>query len=72
MRQTIDRGMEELQAEQGNGGLPAAVPSATAPSTTAALAQSQPPSDPNDGGLINQQLKDADHAEQDVAAQARQ
>ncbi len=72
MRETIDRGMEELQQKQGKGGIPAAPPSATAPPTTAAFAAVAPPPDPNDAAEINNQMKAADQSEQDVTSQAAQ
>ncbi len=72
MRETIDRGMEELQQKQGKGGIPAAPPSATAPPTTAAFAAVAPPPDPNDANDINSQLKTADQSEQEVYSQAAQ
>jgi hypothetical protein len=72
MRETIDRGLEELQQKQGKGGIPAAPPSATAPPTAAAFAAVAPPPDPNDANDINSQLKAADQSEQDVTTQAAQ
>ena len=72
MRETIDRGLEQLQANQGKSGLPAAPPSATTAPTMMAFAQLAPPPDPNGANDINQQLKEADQSEQDVTAQANQ
>jgi hypothetical protein len=72
MRETVDRGMEELRAKQGSGGLPIAPPSASGAPVTGAFAQAAPPTDPNDANEINQQMKVADQAEQDVTAQAKQ
>jgi hypothetical protein len=69
MRETIDRGMEQLQQNQGENGIPAAPPSATAPPATPAFAALVPPPDPGGAAEINQQLKDADQSEQEVAAQ---
>jgi hypothetical protein len=70
MRATIDRGLGELQANQGKGGLPTAPPSAQAAPTKAAFADLAPPPDPNDANDINQQLIAADQAEKDVTSQA--
>jgi len=70
MREAIDRGMEQLQQQQGKGGLPTAPPSATAAPTTMAFAQLAPPPDPNTANDINQQLQAANQSEQDVTAQA--
>jgi hypothetical protein len=71
MRETIDQGLQELQEKQGKGGLPAAPPSAMAPPVNTAFAQSAPPPDTNAVAEINQQLKDADLAEQEVISQAQ-
>ena len=70
MRETIDRGMEQLQQQQGKGGLPAAPPAATTAPTNTAFAQLAPPPDPNSANDINQQLNAADQSEKDVTAQA--
>jgi hypothetical protein len=70
MRETIDRGMEQLQQQQGKGGLPAAPPAATAAPTNTAFAQLAPPPDPNSANDINQQLNAADQSDKDVTAQA--
>jgi hypothetical protein len=72
MRETIDRGMAEMQAKQGKGGLPAAPPSAITAPSAAAFAQLAPPPDPNAATEINQQLQAADQSEQDVTTQASQ
>ena len=69
MRETIDRGMEQLQQQQGKAGLPVAPPSATAAPTSTAFAQLAPPPDPNSASDINQQLNAADQSEKDVTAQ---
>ncbi len=71
MRETIDQGLQELQEKQGRNGLPAAPPSAMAPPVNTAFVQGAPPPDPNAVAEINQQLKDADLAEQDVISQAQ-
>lgn len=70
MRTTIDRGLGELQAKQGKGGLPTAPPSAQAEPTKAAFADLAPPAAPTDANDINQQLIAADQAEKDVTSQA--
>ncbi len=71
MRETIDQGMQTLQAQQGTKGLPAAPPSAqTAPQETL-YARIAPPPDPNGEAALNQQLQDGNAAEQQVVAQAQ-
>ena len=72
MRETIDQGLQELQAKQGTGGLPAAPPSATGAPVEAPIAQGAPPPDTNGADEVNQQLADADQAEQEVVGQAQQ
>jgi len=72
MRTMIDRGLGELQAKQGKGGLPTAPPSAQAEPTKAAFADLAPPAAPTDTNDINQQLIAADQAEKDVTSQSAQ
>jgi len=68
MRETVDQGLKELQAKQGQGGLPAAPQSATVPPVTAEIAQNAPPPDPAGAQELAQQAKEADKSEQEVAA----
>jgi hypothetical protein len=70
MRETIDRGLDQLQAKQGKNGLPAAPPSAQVAPTKAAFAEVAPPPDPNGANDVSQQLKNADQSEQDLTKQA--
>ena len=72
LRATIDQGLQDLQAKQGNGGLPPAPPSAQAPPTQTAYAQIAPPADPADAADIQQQGQQADQAEKDVTSEATQ
>ncbi len=72
MRETIDQGLQELQAKQGKDGLPTAPASATAAPVEATFAREAPPADSNAAAEINQQLKEADQAEQEVSSQAQQ
>jgi hypothetical protein len=72
MRESIDQGLQELQARQGKGGLPAAPPSAMAPGANADIAKDAPAPDPNAAAEVNQQLADAGQAEKEVMAQAQQ
>lgn len=66
MRATLDQGMAELQAKQGQGGLPAAPTGATEAPTQAAFAAGAPPPDAGAGSEIAQQAQAADQAEQGV------
>jgi hypothetical protein len=70
MRETIDQGLQELQSKQGQGGLPAAPASATAPPAQTEFAQIAPPPEPNGAADVNQQLAQADQADQEAAQSA--
>ncbi len=68
MRETIDRGMQDLQKKQGQGGLPAAPASAKAAPVESQMAAIAPPPPPADevAAQINQQAGEADKAEQEA------
>jgi len=72
MRETIDRGMKDLQQKQGQGGLPAAPASAKAAPAESPMAAIAPPPPPADevAAQINQQSSEADKAEQEAAGGA--
>ncbi len=72
MRETIDQGLQELQAKQGKGGLPQAPPSAQAKPTEAEYAAIVPPPDPKDAADLQQQGQQADQAENEVVTVASQ
>ena len=72
MRETIDQGLQDLQAKQGKGGLPAAPPSAQTPPATAQFAAAAPPPEPNVGTEIAQADQQSDQAEKDVTTEAAQ
>jgi hypothetical protein len=72
MRETIDQGLQDLQAKQGKDGLPAAPPSAQAQPAPAAYAAVAPPPDANVGQEIAQADQQSDQAEKDVTAEATQ
>src|SRR6202040_3841045 len=74
MRETIDQGMAELQAKQSKGGLPALPQSARAAPVKADFAAdpSAPGPDPNAATEINQQMQEADKAEQATLAETAQ
>jgi hypothetical protein len=63
MRQTIDDGLAKLQAQQGQGGLPQAPPSAQGAPVNAGFAAIAPPPDPNAAAEISQQDAQANTAE---------
>ena len=67
MRETIDQGLGDLQSKQGQNGLPAAPPSAQAPATQSDFVAAAPPAEQNVAQQIDQQSKEADQAEQEVA-----
>ena len=64
MRETADEGMRELQARQGQNGLPAAPPEATAPPVAGAFVDAAPTSDPQVANEIIAQGNAANQAEQ--------
>ena len=66
MRETLDTGLQELQAKQGQGGLPPAPASATAAPVTAAVAENAPPPDPAGAQELAQQAQEADKSEQEA------
>jgi hypothetical protein len=67
MRETIDQGLQDLQAKQGTGGLPALPPSAQSQPVPALYASVAPPPDPSAATEIQQQAQQADQAETEVA-----
>ena len=67
MRETIDQGLQELQAKQGTGGIPALPPSANGQPAQAQYAAVAPPPDPNAGAEIQQQVQQADQAANTVS-----
>ena len=72
MRETIDQGLQELQAKQGKGGLPAVPSTVQIQATPAVYASIEPPPDPNAATEIQQQAQQADQAEKEVTAEATQ
>ena len=70
MRETIDQGLQDLQAKQGTGGLPALPPSAKSEPAPALYASAAPPPDSNVGEEIQQQAQQADQAETEAAKDA--
>ncbi|MGO8756792.1 MAG: hypothetical protein ACLQG3_01585 [Terracidiphilus sp.] len=67
MRETIDQGLQDLQAKQGTGGLPALPPSAQSQPAPAQYAEIAPPPDPSAATEIQQQTQQADQAETEVS-----
>ena len=65
MRESIDQGMKELQAKQGQGGLPAAPASAKAAPVESPMAAIAPPPPPESevAAQIKEQSQEADKAE---------
>jgi hypothetical protein len=72
MRETIDEGLQDLQAKQGKNGLPPAPLSAQAPPVPAQYVLAAPPLERNLGTEITQIDHQSDQAEKDVAAEAAQ
>jgi len=69
MRETIDRGLQELQAKQGKGGLPQLPPSAQTKPVQPEYAEIAPPPDPKDAADLQQQAQQADQAESEVSSE---
>ena len=67
MRETIDQGMADLQAKQGQGGLPPAPQGDVGPAASAGFAQGAPPPDPNAQSEINAQANAANQVEEQNA-----
>jgi hypothetical protein len=65
LRETIDQGLQELQNNQGKGGMPPAPVASIEPAVYTAAA---PPPDPNAGADLQQQAQQADQSETSVAA----
>ena len=71
MRETLDQGLADLQAKQGQGGLPAVPPAAARPAAQAPYAAAAPPPDPNIASEVSQQAESAAQAENEVLSQAQ-
>jgi len=70
MRETIAQGMTEMQAKQGQGGIPALPADARTAPVKAAFDVGAPGPDPNAAAEIGAQAKAADQAEQEVLQSA--
>jgi hypothetical protein len=68
MRESVDKGLQELQAKQGQDGIPSAPATAQGQPTQAQYAAIAPPEDPNAETEIQQQAQQADQAEKEVTA----
>ena len=66
MRETVGQGMQELQAKQGTGGLPAAPAAAKAAPQQTAFAASAPPPDQNVQAELNKESQQADTVEKEA------
>jgi hypothetical protein len=71
LRESIDKGLADLKAKQGTGGIPAAPPSAQAAGTEPGYVAVAPPPAPTDAADIQAQTADADKAETEVSAAAQ-
>src|SRR5262249_917858 len=70
MRETLDKGLGELQFRQGQGGLPAMPADARALPVDAPFASAAPPPDPNVAAGLNQEAQQADQAKRVVISDA--
>lgn len=67
LRENLDQGMQELQANQGRKGLPAAPSSALSAPLQTAFSQAAPPAESDGAGEVNRQLTAADLVDADAA-----
>jgi hypothetical protein len=72
LRETIDQGLQELKDKQGTGGLPAAPASAKAPPVETGFSKDAPPPEKDGEQAVNQEMGEADKAEQQTTAEAAQ
>ena len=70
MRAGIDGGLQQLQQQAGQQGLPPAPPGANAAPVQSAFAPIAPPPDPNVSGELGQQAQASNQAEQQVISEA--
>lgn len=70
LRQTVDMGMEELRAKQGQGGLPALPADVAAAPIAASFAAQLPPPDPNAARELQQEYADPPPPQSTAAPQA--
>jgi hypothetical protein len=70
IRGTLDQGLDELRAQQGQDGVPKLPEKAKAAPVQASFVATAPPADPNVGDELGQQAQLATQTEQEVASQA--
>jgi hypothetical protein len=70
LRETIDRGLGQLQANAGRGGLPTLPPQAMGAPINSPIANSVPQPDPNGAAELSQQAQEATQGEQAVLSDA--
>jgi hypothetical protein len=71
MRESVGKGMSELQTHAGQGGLPALPAAAAAAPAAAPFADVAPPPDPNVASTLSQQVQEADRVEHEVLTEAK-
>jgi len=70
MRETIDQGLGDLQAKQGQNGIPAAPKAAVAPPVQTAFAAIAPPDDPNVKAELSETAKEGDQADRQALSES--
>ena len=70
MRETIDQGLADLRAKQGQNGIPAVPRSASAAPVKTEFAAIAPPPDPNVQSELSQQTQEADQADREATNEA--
>jgi hypothetical protein len=70
MRETIDQGLGDLRAKQGQSGIPAAPAGAAAAPVETGFAQIAPPDDPNVKAELSNTAKEGDQADRQALSEA--
>jgi hypothetical protein len=70
MRETLDQGLSDLRAKQGQNGIPAVPKAAAAEPVKTGFAEIAPPPDPNVRTELAAQSKEADQADREATAEA--
>lgn len=70
MRETIDQGLGDLRAKQGQSGIPAAPRAAVTPAVQTGFAAIAPPDDPNVKSELSETAKEGDQADQQALSES--
>jgi hypothetical protein len=70
MRETIDQGLSDLRAKQGQSGIPAAPAAAVTPPVQTGFAAIAPPDDPNAKAELSETAKEGDQADRQALTES--